>query len=79
MTDQHEQNATDAPIITTIQWSKAARYVAAVLFLFALVALLVFTVDYPLSSQLDYTAGGRLRMPTQVGPVIQRSELHHPF
>ena len=42
MTDQSEDKATDVPVITTVQWSRTARYIAAVLFLVALVALIVF-------------------------------------
>jgi predicted PurR-regulated permease PerM len=42
VTDRHEQEASAVPTITTIQWSSTTRYIAAVLFLFALVGLALF-------------------------------------
>jgi predicted PurR-regulated permease PerM len=42
VTEQPEPKPTDTPVVTTIQWSNTARTIAAVLFLFALVALAVF-------------------------------------
>lgn len=42
MAETMKQETDTSPAITTVQWSRAARYITAVLFLFALIGLLAF-------------------------------------